>query len=323
MNSNIAGGWSLPAAPILAAPAQYSTVEHASLTTFTVAQVDDRRRATTGAVYDAAGMLISASQRTGGIGGDLVTAVDPESISGAGGFNRLTGRWLYGGNWMSQFGHFISESLTTLWPRLDVDGIICHPFIFGTSVHPWQMTLVRRLGFTGPVLIAKQGCIVDELVIPQRPFTLNKSAAPEAVNVWNRVASPGTHGGRVFLSRSKLEKDPRHVPGDDRLDDMMTAKGFQVIHPQTLSVDEQLEVVAGTSIVSGVSGSALHLSAFAHPHCKVLELGDARSPRAALPNQRVIDNAVGRQSGFIPFVDDEGRRALAKTSQLLDGILPD
>lgn len=312
--------WARPAPPTLAPSVAYTTITQAVLTTFQVGKVDERRRSASGAVYDG-GKLVHASQRTGGKGGDLVSVADPESISGVAGFNRLTGRWLYGGNWMSQFGHFITESLTTLWPRLNVDGIICHPFIFGTSIHPWQMTLVRRLGFSGPVLLARQGCVVDELVVPQRPFTLNESTAPESVNVWNRVASPGSHENKVFLSRSRLEKDPRHVPGDERLDDIMAANGFQVLHPQEMSVEDQLDSVAGASILAGVSGSALHLSAFAHSHCKVLEFGDARSARSALRNQRVIDDAIGRQSGFIPFLGDAEGRSLTQTSVLLDSLM--
>lgn len=320
MSPEFSLSWSSPAAPALAPESHFETVEHAVLTAFRTDKIDARHSTVSGAVYND-GKLVPISQRVGGRGGDLVTSVDPENIAGNAGFNRLSGRWLYAGNWMGQFGHFITETLTTLWPRLEVDGIICHPFIFGTAIHPWQLELVQRLGFDVPILVARQGCVVDELVVGQRPFTLNDSVAPEAVGVWNRVSSPASHSRNVFLSRSKLTKDPRRVDGDARLDDLMQSNGFDVVHPQELPIKEQLVAVATAGIVAGVSGSALHLSAFAHPHAKVLEIGDPRSSYRALPNQRVIDNAIGRRSGYIPYIAEADRRDIFETERLLGELI--
>ncbi|MBV1780717.1 glycosyltransferase family 61 protein [Paeniglutamicibacter sp. ABSL32-1] len=312
--------WSRPAVPSLAPASSAVTVDHAVLTTFQVNKLDARHSTVSGAVY-VEGKLIPSSQRVGGRGGDLVTSADPETIAGTAGFNRLSGRWLYAGNWMGQFGHFITETLTTMWPRLPFDGIICHPFIFGSAIEPWQVELVRRLGFDVPIMVARQGCVVDELVVAQRPFILNDSVSPQAVGVWNRVASQGNHSRNVFLSRSKLLKDPRRVDGDNRLDDLMASKGFDIVHPQELSLNEQLATVADAGILSGVSGSALHLSAFAHPHAKVLEIGDPRSSYRALPNQRVIDDAIGRQSGYVPFIADGDRRSISETERMLGELI--
>lgn len=300
----------------LAPQPELATIKNAALTPFQVERVDDRRRSVSGAVY-MDGRLVSISQRAGGRGGDLVESNDQEAISGQSGFDQLAGKWLYGGHWMGQFGHFIIETLPTLWPRVEVDGIIFHPFIFESSISQWQVTLIRRLGFQVPIFIARQGCMVEELVVPERPVVLNELVAPEAVNVWARVASPPSPSRLVFLSRSRLLGDPRSIDGDERLDDMMAANGFDVIHPQELPIDEQLDVIAGASTLAGVSGSALHLSAFAPPHSEVLELGDARTPHRALPNQRVIDDAIGRQSGFVPFLATDGSRDIERTEQLV------
>lgn len=298
------------------------TVPQGVLTTFQVKKVDERHRIVSGAVYQD-GKLLPISQRIGGRGGDLVTSDDPETIGGTGGYSRLSGRWLYAGNWMGQFGHFITETLTNMWPRECFDGIICHPFVFGNSIHPWQVELVRRLGHSVPIMISNQGCVVDELVVPQRPFTLNDSVEAQAVNVWQRVASAGNLSRKVFLSRSKLSNDSRRVDGDDRLDQLMESLGFDVVHPQTLPISEQLDVVAQAGILSGVSGSALHLSAFAHSHAQILEIGDTRSHSQALPNQRVIDDSVGRSSGFVPYMAAESGRDLSETERMISSLVLD
>lgn len=293
----------------------------ALLTPFRVERVDERKRTVTGAVY-ADGHLVPSSQRIGERGGDLVGSVDPEIASRGAGHDRFSGRWLYGGHWMAQFGHFITETLTTLWPQIDeVDGLIFHPFIFGGNIDTWQLTMVRRLGWRVPIVIARHGAVVEELVIPGRPFILNESAGPEAPHVWSRVASPWAPSRKVFLSRSGLAEDPRRVPGDERLDALMASQGFDVLHPQNMSLNDQLDAVAGASVLAGVSGSALHLSAFSHPGAKVIEIGDARSPHRALPNQKVIDDAAGRTSGYVPFISAEGRRLIPETEMSLAALL--
>lgn len=320
MSKSTISAWSELSLPSLSRTSERITVNDAVLSTFGVKKVNARYREVTGAVYQD-GELLQISQRIGGRGGDLVTSVDPKSISGSGGFNRLSGRWLYAGNWMGQFGHFITETLTTLWARDNFDGIIAHPFIFGNAIHPWQIELVRRLGFNIPILIANQGCIVDQLVVSERPFVLNESVAAEAVNVWNRVASPGIPSRDFFLSRSKLSNDARKVNGDERLDNVMESLGYEILHPQDLTMSEQLDVIADSRVLAGVSGSALHLSAFTSPLTKILELGDQRTHSKALPNQRVIDDAAGRQSGFVPFIADGDVRNIHETERCIHDLL--
>lgn len=320
MSNLSVSAWSEFRLPSLARASEKITVNDAVLTTFEVKKVNERYREITGAVYQN-GELLKISQRTGGHGGDLVTSVDPKSISSFGGFNRLSGRWLYAGNWMGQFGHFITETLTTLWAREKFDGIIAHPFIFGNAIHPWQIELVRRLGYDLPILIANQGCIVEQLVVTERSFVLNASVAAEAISVWNRAASPGNPSRDFFLSRSKLTTDPRKLNGDERLDDIMKSFGFEILHPQDMSMPEQLDAIADARVLAGVSGSALHLSAFASPLTKILELGDQRTHSKPLPNQRVIDDAAGRQSGFIPFLAEGNVRNMRETERYIRDLL--
>lgn len=314
--------WSSPRTKTPPSPSQMVTVPHGVLTAFQVKKVDERRRVVSGAVYQD-GKLLPMSQRIGGRGGDLVKSEDPETIVGTAGYSRLSGRWLYAGNWMGQFGHFITETLTNMWPREFFDGIVCHPFVFGNSIDPWQIELVRRLGHSVPILISNQGCVVDELVIPQRPFILNDSVEAQAANVWQRVASAGSLSRKVFLSRSKLSNDSRRVDGDERLDQLMESLGFDVVHPETLPIGEQLDLVAQAGILSGVSGSALHLSVFANSHAKILEIGDTRSHSQALPNQRLIDDSVGRTSGFVPYIATESGRDLPETERMISSLVLD
>jgi capsular polysaccharide biosynthesis protein len=265
--------------------------------------------------------LVPESQRSGGHGGDLVVAVDPPTQA-LGTAEYIEGRWMYGGNWINQFGHFVTETLTNLWPNdPKVQGVLFHPFIFGGEPTTWQLRLLTRAEWRSPIRIIRGPCVVESLIVPSRPFTTNLFAAPEAVLVWDRVSSVGRPSRLVFLTRTGLDHDVRRLAGDDDLDEAMRLMGFDVIHPERLTIDEQLTVIASASVLAGVSGSALHLSAFAPATTRVIEIGDQRVGGAPLPNQLVIDAARGRLTAFVPLTRSGNGRNLGATMDCVSDLL--
>ena len=65
---------------------------------------------------------------------------------------------------------------------------------------------------------------------------------------------------------------------------MLSDAGFDVIHPQEMSICEQAIAVGGADVIAGCDGSALHLAVFARPGTVLLAL-DSR----LVPNQFMID----------------------------------
>jgi capsular polysaccharide biosynthesis protein len=282
---------------------------------------------TRGAVYDADGALLPASQRIGGYAGDLVVSADPAEVDPAPGAEELTGTWLYGGHWMGQFGHFLTETLSTLWPEPadDLEGIVFHAFIWGGRQDPWQRKLVRRAGYDfRPRVVVAEPVRVERLLVPTRPYVLNAYALPEAAVPWRRVAdsirSPAGYE-RVYLSRSRYNaaalaagRPTRSEPERDaRLDETFAKHGFEVVFPEELPVLDQVRAVVAADVVAGATGSSLHLSVFAPPGARVIEVADRRTPAMALPAQRVLDSVCGQTSALIPYALDPNDvdRALA------------
>lgn len=266
----------------------------------------DRLRHITGAAYHK-GRLIPESQRVGGSMGDFVVADDPESLPADPTPPwRLHGRWLYGGHWMGQFGHFLTETLTSLWPEPDpsVDGLVFHRFIFDASVQQWQTELLLRTGWDLPVVVVNQRhpCLVDRLVIPSRIFGTNDYVAPEAVPLWDRMAGTPPACGPLFLSRTRLRDNPRRLEGDEELDILLADLGLRIVHPQELRPSEQVALAAGASVIVGVGGSQLHLSMFAPTQTQVIQIGDTRSPSSPVPNQLLIDGIRARRADFVPLI---------------------
>lgn len=274
-----------------------------------------------GAVHDENGRLVVASQRLGGSGGDLVAAADPNTVAvPSQGVPRLEGTWLYGGHWMPAFGHFITETLTSMWTDLEVDGLVFHSWLADQGeVSPWQRRMLELVDRAGVALrIVRTRHQVERLVVPERSYVVNAWAHQEAVGVWRGVAvrsAAQPTPARVYLSRTRhnaqLAAEGRRVRTDPRrdaeLDRAFAAHGFTVVAPEELPIDDQIRLAAGADILAGSSGSALHLSAFISRPAFVIEVGDDRVTQQGLPNQRVVDAACGHLHTFIPTAQSAQR----------------
>lgn len=301
-----------------------------------------------GAVYDGHGVLVEDSQRLS-ISAAPVAAADPVDYPGrpVERLRRLEGRWLYGGHWVQHFGHFLVDTLPTLWPDRDavtagaagggVRGIVCHKYLMQRwSVDPWMQRLLDLAGWGGlPVeMVGQRGPLaVDELLVPSRAVAVRGWVTPEAITVWDRLAAgrePSARrspGGSVYLTRTGVNaaaraagQDTRTTAGRDaELDAVFAAAGFEVVAPETLAIDDQLELVATAGVLAGLTGSALHLAALAPSSTRVIEVGDARTRDAAHPTQAAIDAARGREVAFVPY-DVTGPDLAAAVATLVDGL---
>jgi capsular polysaccharide biosynthesis protein len=282
-----------------------------------------------GAVHDAEGRLLPASQKIGGLGGNQGAMADPRRVPVPAHADRLEGTWLYGGHWIHHFGHFVTETVTTLWPdpaelRGGDDaprGVVFHAYFGGYQPpQPWQEELLGLTGYGDlPVEVVHRAPVrVERLLLPGRSVVVNGWAHPEARDVWRRMAAatgastmstgPTAGGPRRWLSRTafndarRAANEPTRTSAarDRELDAVFAAAGFEVVTPEALPLPDQLRLAATSSVLAGGAGTALHLSAFAPAGVRVLEVGDERSPGVQVPHQLVIDALCQHPSAFVP-----------------------
>lgn len=319
---------------------QLQVLEGATLTTFSRGRLrvawGQPSRYVSGAVYDSAGQLVPASQRIGGLHYDHALSVDPPTLPEWGGeTTQLPGTWLYGGTWFNHFGHFLTETVTTLWPDVVTDGVVFHPFWFGREVLPWQAAGLRLLAVTDrPAVVGANRLRVERLLVPTRPYLPNGYAMPEAVNVWRRMAraaashEPVPRPSRVYLSRSAYHQaqaeagtpSRRSVPNEGDLDELFRARGYEVVCAERLAMADQVRLATDAQLLVGVSGSALHLSAFAPASTTVVEVGDPRARSGPVRTQVILCHASGQRLGFVPFASAPVGYDLASVAAELDRL---
>jgi hypothetical protein len=90
------------------------------------------------------------------------------------------------------------------------------------------------------------------------------------------LPQPGSGGMMIYLSRRRLKRRLRRLSNDAAVERCMARRGFAVVHPQHMSLADQINAAAGADIVAGVDGSALHLSAFMRPGSRMVVLQTKR-----------------------------------------------
>lgn len=81
-----------------------------------------------------------------------------------------------------------------------------------------------------------------------------------------------TIGRRIWLARANNARNGRCITNNDELIDFFARRGFEVVYPETLSVEAQARLFSEASVVAGVHGAGLANIAFCKPGTTVLEL---------------------------------------------------
>lgn len=294
-------------------------------------------------MHDREGNLVPGSQRHWDGDAHAPVAADPDRVRVPRVARRLSGTWMYGGHWSTHFGHFLLETLPNLWPTTArteaLAGIVFHRPVRGKlppgSAHAplerpeltgWQGELLDLAGYGAADVrvVHGRGVRVQRLIVPPRPVLLKRWAQAPAVDLWRRISEAVGHRGqhsRVYLSRSRFHATETgaararvDLDWQAHLDASFASAGFEVVHPETLSIVDQITVVRGADVLAGLAGSAMHLSAFAEPGTHVLVVGDRRSPRRPNDTQTMLDAACGHLTAFVPS-DDR-----ATLDSVLEGI---
>jgi len=260
----------------------------------------------TGALYSEDGALIELSQRVSGIAGDHVVLADPDIIVDQSTPVRLPGSGCYLGHLFEHYGHFITESLSAIWPVIageKFDYFAIHPFGAVGGLNENAAWTFGRFGIEpSKIHIIRGQTWFEELTIPERTWKPNQcvhNAYGEIVTALSKPFWQNEPSRKIYLSRSKVPNRP--IENEPDIEEYFSIMGYDIVHPQILSFEQQLKLFGMCDILAGFSGSALHNILFCQPGTAVVSLGDRRTRDTLLPNQRLCNAICSCQMVLIPF----------------------
>ncbi|MBA4098097.1 MAG: hypothetical protein C0484_15200 [Rhodospirillum sp.] len=257
--------------------------------TVTRSVIQRKARYHLGAVYDADGALVRDSLRFP----DKHRARDPKSLATVQGLKveRRIARALYLGHAFTHFGHFLIETVPALWWARQVDddvALIFHPFdeagrnVFAETAHGRDCLALLGLAPDRIVMAATADLAVEELLLPPRHYDMRTGPRYDFREIYRTMAAaaqrsqPTAGSSRVYFSRRLLKRRLRRLSNDAAVERRLARRGFAIVHPQHMSLVDQINAAGAADVVAGVDGSALHLSAFMRPGSRMLVLQTKR-----------------------------------------------
>lgn len=160
------------------------------------------------------------------------------------------------------------------------------------------LTLLDALGIDRKRIVRVDGPVLcDEAYVPDLPLQLHRHIHPVARECFDELRGigrkPAKDMPRIFVSRAKVGR--RRLTNEPEIESIFVRLGFAVVHPETLSIEEQIGVFANAQMVAGLVGTAMHNAIFSKPRTPVLIL----APDTHAPPIDVMINPAPGQLGYV------------------------
>jgi hypothetical protein len=185
-------------------------------------------------------------------------------------------RYLYGGNIIPHYGHFLISSLSRYWLGLFKDlksfKIVCHAADAPTGwlSHPHIRDIFQAIGLSEDnFVVFKRPTVIPEIIIP-RPAAEEHNFSHNVFGEWG--AAVGRAITRdfdlpqidrpVWLSKTRINAGVQGLDNEAALVEILEQNGVEIIHPQELPLFQQVSLFKTRPIIMGASSSAFHTKIF-------------------------------------------------------------
>lgn len=165
------------------------------------------------------------------------------------------------------WGHFLAESISRLWAISkikDFDQVVFYLRGGGRKVpafieeaFQWMMPDKRVILIDEPTRF-EMLAVPDQAIHPQIGFVAGHELVRDFFSSLPKARSCLKN---VYISRSRLKSNEGQIVGEVYIERELSRQGFHIIHPQELSLSEQVAIYASAEKLIFADGSPLHLYA--------------------------------------------------------------
>ncbi|CAX27165.1 conserved protein of unknown function, capsular polysaccharide biosynthesis protein-like protein [Methylorubrum extorquens DM4] len=227
--------------------------------------------------------------------------------------------YIYCGYFNCHFGHFLIDTLSRLWHH---EG---HPrakllFHSDLAVQSWfaiphVKLMLDALGVRPQdMVVLTEPTRLKNLVVPKTSLSAQRYVHHAYRRLCLRIAErlgagdARGIGGRVYLSRSRLKIGTGICANEGAIEREFRRLGFAVVHPEELSLQDQIATINAADGIVGLIGSAFHLTVF----CEPKRLIGISSNNVVNANYKLLDVVAGNEAEYFtpihvrPAADFEG-----------------
>jgi len=169
-----------------------------------------------------------------------------------------------------QFGHVITRGLGRIWAteRLPKSvNLLFASLLYSDKEHTFLRHLLRTLGIENDYAIVQAPTHVETLYTAPDLFSeAHEGLASPAYAEWIRSKLPkqarSRFGRKIYITRDRMTGTVGRHLCEDVLEDNLSNAGFDIVAPEKLGLEEQLEMYREADTVIAADGSALHVLPF-------------------------------------------------------------
>lgn len=275
-----------------------------------------------GGVTDSRGVFVEMSRHWRGSKGGSLTEGYDFSLKDA---EIVPKEVLYGGIFVNHFGHFLMESTNRLWYLIEnkeknLDIVFLNAK--RQKVIPQFWEFMDLLGISREkVHFISQPTRFSKVYVPGESHIINHSFNKKFLHPFRYAADQVTAqpSEKIYLSRTKFRGGTLCL-GEAYIEDVFRKNGFKILHPESMSLREQIAYLKGAKTVAGVIGTATHMEVFARQGVKsiILERSDTPIEEQALIHQAIEAEwyCIGTNMNPFPIEHSAGPALLGVTDNL-------
>jgi len=186
----------------------------------------------------------------------------------------------YGGTIYDHFGHFLLDSLSRLYPILNEVRSRNSPILFHYPLDSLDRENVLN-GYVGE-FFTLLGLAHEKIVFIDKPLLVSKLYYHEATfsdanfvsdsikSSYPCLSQKTKTAKRGFISKSKLQSGTGFTSQGEEIDEIFGSLGFDVIYPESIPLQEQIDIVQSYDVLIGFPSSFFHLKLFCKEGAKLI-----------------------------------------------------
>ncbi|MBR2923189.1 MAG: glycosyltransferase family 61 protein [Alphaproteobacteria bacterium] len=208
---------------------------------------------------------------------------------------------LYAGVLINHFGHFLVEGLSRIWywcEHADKNLHVAFLMPKNQPLFPQFWEFMDLIGIDKEkVHIIKKITKFKKVYIPYQSHILATSYNEKFTIPYKYISSkiPAKKKEKYYISRSKF-KGGTLCLGEYLFENLYKQNGYKIIHPEKLSLKEQISVMKNASELAGISGTGMHMVLFADDNIDITILERTDTP---VPEQSLINQAMNANTYYV------------------------
>ena len=187
---------------------------------------------------------------------------------------------IFGGLLAEHFGHFLSECFCRLWYVIqnpDVKSKIIFVTTLPEGKHrPYTDNFFKLMGIdTARIIYVDKPMQFRSITIPEQAQYDFNHLTKEFLLPYREIMSQVTPGDlkKIYLTRTGFEFRKHgnvHCFNEKYFEDFFKARGFEVVSPEKLKIEEQLSLIMGADEIAANLGTLTHFGIFCKPDAKFI-----------------------------------------------------